>query len=1124
MPNTTTNLGLYKKNPATDGNDTFDITTMLNDNWDRLDAQLGAQVVDAAPTAVNLVNGLQVVDVPQTAPLENLRITGRTLVNLLGRDGNCEDMGRWSSGAAVVVREITNKVYGDSSIKLTSQGSLDHYRQALNIAILPNKYYVLIGEVRPVVGKAALRLVTYTSTSSTVKTPYTNIISDTTKFSISRIKFTTTSTEISAQVRLQLINSVNADVFTAAGESSFFDGIRLYEVSQTDYNEFDTLTDLQVEAKYPYVDDLKHITAPYVLRYGENLLAQVNQMNFNGGAIAGAVNTINGPYQLTVDSTGAAGGSEVVNEFPSIPLAPNTSYTLINPSTTGYMRCRFDYLDGSISTRMVFAPNSSRTFTTPSNIKLVVMVTSNLVSYTDENNPATYVFGQNVREYSNPLFTVGSIAKPFKPRNDDMLTFPNIQLASSVDGTVYDTLFERDGKYFVDKRFKDVVLDGSFPWIYCGGGTGWKYVSIGSISNSIPVSQKLVKYDGKIIGETAPLTAGDQSDLQSNGFFYISIPSADSGWGDTYHPTTQDIQAYFYGWKMYDNVNTLNLYNSGTKAWVRISKIVNGVFTGIGGIDTTLTLPTSPSGAGYIPYKLTYQLATPTFNEIQVEGNLSLQEGLSQVEVGEGIVIREKANPSLNSVIGFAAINVKGSLNYNDSCALRYKLLRFRAIYKNGLLDTRWTIKASGGNGNFYADIPSDNYDQTATYEVSYIALDQYLLSAPVRTVSGETASNLKTVVDTLVMNDADLETRLSANEILAKQVYNVPQKTKANINLYVDSASGMDSNEGSAEKPFKTIQRAVNSVPQVVNHGVLITVASGTYAETITVSGFSGAGTLKIFGNNTNVFQCIVINNPLEITLQNLNMTVTNENAISSLNNSRLIVTGCAVIGSANGAVGINHNTGTCYASSCVISNRQFAFLCSVGKLISDNNIGTGNTYCIGASAGGEIVKYGTQPSGLENAIGGGIIHTTILSPWGDNTQSQRSHVISVPSAAQGFSANVATKVLYGIEQVDNLGEYDQSLSRFISKTGWSTYLISGLIQFNSGMSTSTAITMSIYKNGTIYRNIKFDQGSASSVPQVPFLDQMDLNTNDYIELYLTCSVTCQLGTGSYLIITRIA
>lgn len=41
MPKKTPNLDLYKVNGATDGNDTFNVDVVLNDNWDKIDAAVG---------------------------------------------------------------------------------------------------------------------------------------------------------------------------------------------------------------------------------------------------------------------------------------------------------------------------------------------------------------------------------------------------------------------------------------------------------------------------------------------------------------------------------------------------------------------------------------------------------------------------------------------------------------------------------------------------------------------------------------------------------------------------------------------------------------------------------------------------------------------------------------------------------------------------------------------------------------------------------------------------------------------------------------------------------------------------------------------------------------------------
>ena len=52
MASTTPNIGLYKKDPVADANDYFNITTMLNDNWDALDSNQGS--LAALRTALGL--------------------------------------------------------------------------------------------------------------------------------------------------------------------------------------------------------------------------------------------------------------------------------------------------------------------------------------------------------------------------------------------------------------------------------------------------------------------------------------------------------------------------------------------------------------------------------------------------------------------------------------------------------------------------------------------------------------------------------------------------------------------------------------------------------------------------------------------------------------------------------------------------------------------------------------------------------------------------------------------------------------------------------------------------------------------------------------------------------------
>ena len=45
MAGNTPNLGLYFKDPLTDGQDTFNVTTMLNENWEKIDRHAKAMLI-----------------------------------------------------------------------------------------------------------------------------------------------------------------------------------------------------------------------------------------------------------------------------------------------------------------------------------------------------------------------------------------------------------------------------------------------------------------------------------------------------------------------------------------------------------------------------------------------------------------------------------------------------------------------------------------------------------------------------------------------------------------------------------------------------------------------------------------------------------------------------------------------------------------------------------------------------------------------------------------------------------------------------------------------------------------------------------------------------------------------
>ncbi|MDR3595091.1 hypothetical protein [Clostridium sp.] len=59
MPSNTTNLGLYKVDPVADGTNTFNIKTMLNDNWDKVDNAVGGKAnIPVSSSKDLLINSL----------------------------------------------------------------------------------------------------------------------------------------------------------------------------------------------------------------------------------------------------------------------------------------------------------------------------------------------------------------------------------------------------------------------------------------------------------------------------------------------------------------------------------------------------------------------------------------------------------------------------------------------------------------------------------------------------------------------------------------------------------------------------------------------------------------------------------------------------------------------------------------------------------------------------------------------------------------------------------------------------------------------------------------------------------------------------------------------------------
>lgn len=85
----------------------------------------------------------------------------------------------------------------------------------------------------------------------------------------------------------------------------------------------------------------------------------------------------------------------------------------------------------------------------------------------------------------------------------------------------------------------------------------------------------------------------------------------------------------------------------------------------------------------------------------------------------------------------------------------------------------------------------------------------------------------------------AALEQLQASHGQLSERVNQLTGDLSRNLNVFVSTGGHDSTGDGSEQKPFRTIQRAVNSIPLINAGTVTIEIESGTYLEDIKVIGF---------------------------------------------------------------------------------------------------------------------------------------------------------------------------------------------------------------------------------------------------------------------------------------------
>lgn len=182
----------------------------------------------------------------------NVVLQGNTVVNLLGNDGDCEDLSKWHLYGNVGY-DTTCKLFGSKDIRLAVADNSQSYiyKTIASLNLRADKYY-LVSAYLTCNGGTKTRIELSGSTKGVEKTDN----------AFTRVGFVATPSDLTVAQRLGIV------VLGTNGSFAFVDGVQINEITQT---EFSTLTVNQLLSKYSYITNARSGGSIRIKSIGKNL-------------------------------------------------------------------------------------------------------------------------------------------------------------------------------------------------------------------------------------------------------------------------------------------------------------------------------------------------------------------------------------------------------------------------------------------------------------------------------------------------------------------------------------------------------------------------------------------------------------------------------------------------------------------------------------------------------------------------------------------------------------------------------------------------------------------------------------------------------------------------------------